>query len=70
MQAITKYYMTIPPCLVFLYMLIGKVMAESKDGETAEVPKLRSDFMWGTATASYQIEGAWNEGGKSPNIIY
>ncbi|MDC7233042.1 MAG: GH1 family beta-glucosidase [Spirochaetales bacterium] len=26
------------------------------------------DFIWGTATASYQIEGAWNEDGRGPSV--
>lgn len=30
--------------------------------------KFRKDFVWGVATASYQIEGAYNEDGRGPDI--
>ena len=33
--------------------------------ESFEFPK---DFVWGSATASYQIEGAWDEDGRKPSI--
>ena len=25
----------------------------------------RDDFLWGSASAAYQVEGAWNKDGKS-----
>lgn len=25
-------------------------------------------FLWGGAAAAHQLEGAWNEGGKGPNV--
>lgn len=39
----------------------------SADEETVELT-FPSNFLWGSATASYQIEGAVAEGGRSPSI--
>ena len=39
--------------------------APQQAGEAVRFP---DGFAWGTATASYQIEGAGAEGGRSPSI--
>jgi len=42
-------------------------VAQSSENQQS-VRSFPDGFLWGTATASYQIEGAWNEDGKGKSI--
>jgi beta-glucosidase len=44
---------------------LGHGSIATSDASGAQFP---TDFLWGTATAAYQVEGAWNEDGKGASI--
>lgn len=37
--------------------------------QLVEADKFPKDFLWGAATSSFQVEGAWNEDGKGPSVM-
>lgn len=51
--------------LVGVAVGITLLLVNESSAETYSFPK---DFKFGAASASYQIEGAWDQDGKSPNI--
>ncbi|KAL0895034.1 hypothetical protein ABMA27_013501 [Loxostege sticticalis] len=57
--------------LTFILTLLSCILlCESKTVKEArhDVRKFPDGFQFGAATASYQVEGAWDADGKSPNI--
>ena len=48
--------------LVFVIAALVSVLGNPKT-DPFLCDKFPEDFVWGTATASYQIEGAWNVSG-------
>jgi beta-glucosidase len=49
-------------------MLPDSLMALAKEDPELAASLFGKDFIWGTATSSYQIEGAWNLDGKGLSI--
>src|SRR3954469_9558713 len=48
--------------------MTATVSVESSDDPLASGLRFPDGFVWGAATASYQIEGAVHEGGRGPSI--
>jgi len=49
-------------------MIVAEQPGQSVESSRSTAREFPKGFYWGVATASYQVEGAWNEDGKGPSI--
>jgi beta-glucosidase len=57
--------------LVYLFILFisNELQAQLATADDLTlIEAFGKDFLWGTSCSAYQIEGAWNEGGKSESV--
>ncbi|KAE8037054.1 hypothetical protein FH972_009679 [Carpinus fangiana] len=69
-MAFQGYLVVLLGLLVFFGLLIGNSIAATPSHHTASLNRssFPAGFIFGTAAASYQYEGAANEGGRGPSI--
>ena len=56
---------------IILFIILVSCSSESHsqlEADTFQLNQFGDDFLWGTACAAYQIEGAWDEGGKGLSV--
>lgn len=57
-----------PACVSTLAIVFAAASAASPEERIIKAFKGKEDFVWGAATAAYQIEGAWDTDGRQASI--
>ena len=47
---------------------MARPLTQAAQAQAQEIISFPSTFAWGTSTAAYQVEGAWQEGGRGLSI--